>query len=182
MKKILNWLLLALAIGAGSSNVFAYQIYSAAGTNDTSVLVNSATGKPILQQDLINNANSGQTGRSFGYVFGRNSLVQNVLCDLWDGPTCAYVFPTVAQQMAISSSSANDTLAGTGIQKIIIHYLDNLYQEQTEILSLNGITPVNTVATNILRINAMHSYQEGTGGSAAGNISLKNTAGTVTYG
>lgn len=182
MKKFLNWFLLALAIGAGSGDVFAYQIYSPSGTNDTAVIVNSATGKPILQQDLINNANSGQSNRSFGYAFGRNSLVQNVLCDLWDGPTCTYVFPATSQQMAVSSTSAADSLAGTGIQKIIIHYLDTNYLEKTEIVNMNGITPVSTVATNILRINAMHAMQQGTGGTSAGAISLKNLAGTITYG
>lgn len=180
MKKILNWLVLAFAIGAG--NVSAYQIYSPLGTNDTAVIVNSATGKPILQQDLIDNAKSGQTGRTFGYVFGRRTIVNNALCDLWDGPTCTYVFPAAAQQMAFVSSSASDTLAGTGVQKMHIHYLDGNYTPQQETVTLNGTTPVLTVATNILRINSVHSWQVGTGGASAGNISLTNTAGTVTYG
>lgn len=179
MKKFLSWLALALAIGAG--NASAYQIYSPLGANDTSVSVNAKDGKPALQQDMINNVNSPQANRSFGYVFGRNSLVQNVLCDLWDGPTCTHVFPATAQQMTIVSASAADTLAGTGVQKMVIHYLDANYLERSEIVNMNGVAPVNTVATNILRINAMHAYQQGSGGTAAGAISLKNLAGTVTY-
>jgi len=136
---------------------------------------------PPLQQDLINNANSYQTNRAFGYMFGRNGAVQNVRCDLWEGPTCVYVFPAAAQQMAVSSSSAADAAAGTGCQQVMVHYLDNLYAVQQETVTLNGVTPVNTVSTNILRINAMHCMRMGTGGTTAGNISLKNTAGTVTY-
>jgi len=172
----------AVAAIASCGSAHAYQMYSASGVSDTQVLVNGATGKPLLKQDLIDNANSGQPNRTFGYVFGRNSAVQNVLCDLWDGPTCVYVFPLAAQQMALSSSSAADASAGTGVQQMIIHYLDTNYTIRSEVITLNGITPVNTVATNILRINSMHAWRQGTGATAAGNISLKNIAGTITYG
>jgi hypothetical protein len=177
MKKLLFAICMLLA----SFTANAYQTYSAAGTSDTVIVVNPATGKPVLQQDTINSLNSGQPTRTFGYVFGRNSAVNNVRCDLWDGPTCTYVFPTAAQQMTIVSSSASDTLAGTGAQKVMIHYLDNNYNMQAETISLNGTTPVNTVATNILRINAFHIYQLGSGGASVGNISVKNLAGAVTY-
>jgi len=66
-----------------------------------------------------------------------------------------------------------------------INYLDNLGAEQTEIVTLNGITPVNTVATNIWRVNQFHTKTADittTGnGEAAGDITLKNVAGTITY-
>lgn len=118
---------------------------------------------------------------SFGYVFGRNSNVDNAVVDLWEGGTGTYVFPTVGQQMRFVSSSASDALAGTGIQKIHIHYLDSNYQPKVETVSLNGTTPVLTVATDIFRINAMHAIQVGSAGVAVGNVSLTNTAATVTY-
>ncbi len=167
MKRLLAWLLLVVSFGvcAGTSTQYA-----------------APTSAPLLQQDLINNTNSGQSGRDFGYVFGKRSIVNNALCDLWDGPTCTYVFPAAAQQMAFVSSSASDTLAGTGAQKVHFHYLTTSGAELSEVVSLNGVTPVNTVATDIYRINAMHVTQVGTGTVPAGNISLTNTAGTVTYG
>jgi len=176
MKKLLASFLLVF-----SSLVFGFQTYTPAGTVDTYAEVNPTTGKPTLKQDLINNLNSGQPNRSFGFVFGRSNDIDNAICDLWEGPTCTYVFPATAQQMQLVSTSANDTLAGTGVQKVILHYLDNAYAVKTEIVSLNGTTPVNTVATNILRINNFHSYQVGSGGVAAGAITLKNTGATVTY-
>lgn len=139
--------------------------------------------KPILQQDLIGNKQNYYPDRIFGQILGRAiGTVQNTLQDLWEGPTAQYVFPTVAQQMHVVSTSANDAAAGTGIRTVYIHYLDTNYNEQTEIVTLNGVTPVNTVATNILRINGMHAGSVGSGGTAAGNISLTNTGGTVTYG
>lgn len=130
---------------------------------------------------LIDSKNSPYPDRSFGYVFGRNKNVDNAVVDLWEGNTGTYVFPTVGMQMKFVSSSASDTLAGTGVQKIHIHYLDANYQPHVETVNMNGTTPVATVATDIFRINAMHAMQVGSGGVAAGNISLTDMAGAVTY-
>lgn len=84
-------------------------------------------------------------------------------------------------QLAVSSSSASDTLAGTGIRRVTIYYLDTDYKEKTEGVTLNGTTPVNTSATNIQRVQWMHALEVGSNNVAVGNISLKNTAGTTTY-
>lgn len=40
---------------------------------------------PILQQDLIGNTASGPVGRTRGWVFGKASIVNNTLRDLWMG-------------------------------------------------------------------------------------------------
>lgn len=139
-------------------------------------------GVPTLQQDLIGNAHNYYPTRQRGYVPGRSLAINNTRADLWEGPTPTYVFPTVAQQMAIVSTSANDTSAGIGVRQVEVHYLDNLYVPHTELVTLNGVTPVNMVATNVLRINRFHAIQWGTvNGNAAGNISLTNLGGTITY-
>src|SRR5512135_2461251 len=123
---------------------------------------------PLLQPSLITNANGYYPGKSLGFALGYNGNVNNTSVDLWQGPTATYVFPTTPQQMQVVSSSANDTAAGTGVQSVYIHYLDTNYADRFEIVTLNGVTPVNTVATNILRINGVHSQTVGTGGVAAG--------------
>lgn len=170
---------------ASCSPASAYPIFQgppAGKTSDTAVIV-SPNGNPQLKQDMINNVNGGQPTRNFGYMFGRNPQVQNVRCDLWEGPTCIYVFPAAAQQMAVSSSSAADTnTAGTGCRQVEIHYLNASYVTGVTTVILNGVTPVNTTPTNILRINSFHCSSAGTGGVSAGNISLKNTGATITYG
>ena len=130
---------------------------------------------------MVGNFNYGPTNRQRGFVFGRRTLVQNTIVDLWDGPTDRYVFPTVAQQMMVVSSSASDAAAGTGIRKVRIHYLDDNYDTQEEEVTLNGTTPVNTVATNILRINIVHASEVGSNQVSVGNISVKNTGNTITY-
>lgn len=137
---------------------------------------------PALQQDLIGSGRNYYPNKVRGFVFGRAPVVNSARVDLWEGPTTTYVFPLAAQQMSLVSSSASDTLAGTGMQKIFIHYLDNTYTTQFEIVTLNGTTPVNTVATNILRINALHATQVGSNGVAVGNISLTSVGGATTYG
>lgn len=136
---------------------------------------------PILQQDLIGNAHNYYPQRTFGFALGKNNNVNNVRTDLWTGPTITYVFPAAAQQMQIVSTSANDTAAGTGVRTIIMDYLDGSYNPQQAIITLNGTTPVTTVATNILRINGFHATSVGSGGFAAGNISLTNIGATITY-
>lgn len=141
----------------------------------------STSNKSVLQQDLISNVKNGYSDKTYWFSFGRRVLIQNTVVDLWEWPTPIYVFPTAWQQMQVISSSINDTLAWTWIQKIHIHYLDSNYIEHTETIPLNWTTPVNTVATDIFRINAMHRYQVWTGWISAWNISLTNSAWTITY-
>lgn len=137
---------------------------------------------PVLQQDLIGNAHNYYPNRIRGFVFGKAPVVNNTRVDLWEGPTTTYVFPTTPIQMQVVSTNANDTAAGTGVQKVHLHYLDTNYNIQSEQVFLNGLTPVLTVATNILRINGFHAVQIGSGGTSAGNISLQAVGGAVTYG
>jgi hypothetical protein len=92
-----------------------------------------------------------------------------------------YIWPATAQQMDVVSSSANDTSAGTGVRTITIYYLDGSGVEHTETVTLNGVTPVATVATNIFRINYFRPATVGSGNVAAGNISLTTHGGGNTY-
>lgn len=92
-----------------------------------------------------------------------------------------YVFPSAPMQMEVVSSSANDASAGTGARTVEIYYLDASYVEQSEIVTLNGTTPVNTVATNILRINTFRVKTVGSGGQNAGNIDVRHLTDTPIY-
>ena len=108
---------------------------------------------------------------------GRATGITNVRTDLWNvGGT--YVFPPAPTQMSVVSTSANDTAAGTGVRMIIIFYVDDQYNQQLTQVTLNGLTPVLTTPTNILRINKVFSASVGSGGSAAGNITVTNGGNT----
>lgn len=99
---------------------------------------------------------------------------------LWN-PGTAYVFPTAAMQMEVVSSSANDDAGNTGIQKVRIYYLDNTYAERQEVVTLDGVTAVATVATNILRINDFKAEEVGTAGKAIGAVSIRNLDHSTIY-
>lgn len=110
--------------------------------------------------------------------------VQEDICE-WGG---IYIPPPAGGiQMAVQSTSASDdgNPAGTGVWTVEINYLNDNGAEQTEIVTLNGVTAVNTVATNIMRVNYFHTKTADTAtlgyGQAAGDITLKNLAGTATY-
>ena len=142
--------------------------------------INTYPNVPFLDRGLID-YDGIYPNRSMLKIFGKAPDVDNTYVDVWEGPTTTYVFPAAAQQMHVVSTSASDTSAGTGTRTVKIHYLDANYAEQVETVTLNGTTPVNTVATNILRVQKMHSFSTGSNGYPVGNIALKNTAGTVTY-
>lgn len=122
---------------------------------------------PIFQQDLIDSAT--------GYYPACCAEKCSGVAPMW---TTRFA----PQQMRIVSTSTQDGPAGTGARTVSLRYLDADYVERQEIVALNGTTPVNTVATNILRINGLHVQSLGTaGGQTVGNVSVTNLAGTVTY-
>jgi len=134
-----------------------------------------------LQESLYNEiAKEKIGGKRVLRLFGRNTDVDNVRETVWSVGG-EYVFPSSAIQMVIVSTSASDTSGGVGANTVELHYLDNNYEERDEYITLNGLTPVNTVATNILRVYKLHVLTVGSNGVAVGNIALKNLAGTVTY-
>ena len=88
-------------------------------------------------------------------------------------------YPAAALQMTVSSSSANDTSAGTGARTVLITGLDANYAIITETVTLNGQTAVTTT-NSFLRINSMLVTTAGTGLANAGIIYIGT--GTVTSG
>lgn len=87
------------------------------------------------------------------------------------------VEPT-GEQTTVVSSSVDDSVSGTGAQKVKITYLNTSWQLNEEIVSMNGTTTVNTVATNISAIERFDVFQVGSNNFNVGNITLKSTDGT----
>ena len=90
------------------------------------------------------------------------------------------VIPMIAAQMQMSlkSTSTDDdgNPAGTGVQTVDIEYLDNTYTERSETVTLNGTGWVDTTATNIFRIQSLHTHAVGALGYAAGIITIVDKA------
>lgn len=90
--------------------------------------------------------------------------------------------PTGAESWEVVSASANDASAGTGVRTVQIHYLDNSWLPQVTTVTLNGLTPVSVAAlANCQAIQWMHSLTVGSGGVAAGNISLRIASAGATH-
>lgn len=77
--------------------------------------------------------------------------------------------PTSAGATTLVSTSANDAAAGTGARTVLVYGLDANYMKKTEVVTLNGTTPV-TCVNNYLRINQMTVLTAGTGKTNAGII------------
>lgn len=105
------------------------------------------------------------SGRAQGYV--STSLTNNIAVR-----ATTYTPQGTNAQRSISSSSANDTGAGTGAREVLITYLDTSFVLHTETITLNGVTAVNTVGTNIAYIESIQVTKVGSGQINAGTISL----------
>ena len=101
--------------------------------------------------------------------------------DLWTAGG-QYVWPAAGMQMQVVSTSGNDTSGGVGVKTVTIRYLDSAYNSQAETVTMNGLTPVNTVTTDIFRVQSFRAATCGGNGAAAGTITLKDAAtATTTY-
>ena len=118
------------------------------------------------------------TGHKTVFKFGYNNDVGNTKETIWEQGGL-YSYPPSATIMTISSSSANDTAAGTGARTVEIFGLDGDYNEVNEVVTLNGQTPVNTTKS-YFRINRGIVRSAGSGGANAGTIYAGT--GTVTTG
>ena len=111
-------------------------------------------------------------------VFGFNPDVDTTQVSVWPLPSLI-TFPAAALRMTVSSTSANDTSAGTGARTVVVQGLDANYNEVTETVTMNGQTAV-TMSTALLRVNYAYVATAGSGNSAAGDIYIGT--GTVTAG
>jgi hypothetical protein len=111
-------------------------------------------------------------------VFGFNPDVDTTQVSVWPLPSLI-TFPASAIQMTVSSSSANDTAAGTGARTVVVQGLDANYNEVTETVTMNGQTAV-TMTASLIRVNYAYVGTAGSGNGAAGDIYIGT--GTVTAG
>lgn len=113
--------------------------------------------------------------------FGYNSDVDSgtVPEDIWEGGGVYTGFPDSAlETISVLSSSANDAAAGTGARTVRVTGLDGDYNEITETVTLNGTTPVATVAT-FRRAHTATVLTAGSGGANAGVITFRHTTTTA---
>lgn len=93
-----------------------------------------------------------------------------------------YVWMSLAgQRLEVVSTGAQDTGAGTGVQQVLLGYLDTSYVRRNEIITLTGGVAAPTVANNIIRVNRFRAYRVGGNYVAAGDISCQTLGGGTIY-
>lgn len=107
--------------------------------------------------------------------FGYNGAVgTGAQEDVWAaGGTKSYL--TSAETMDVVSSDAADDLGSTGAEKITIEGLDSNWNEVSETITMDGVTPVTGTQT-FIRVNRAYCTQVGSGGVNAGNITISATS------
>src|SRR5512137_2755273 len=109
-------------------------------------------------------------GHSTVNIYGYQPIVSTVAIPVWENAT-AYTYPVSAVTMYLSGT-VGDTA------QISISGLDSDYKAISEVVTLNGATPVATTK-QYFRVNNM-AVTVGSATNPAGAVYLKNSGGTVT--
>ncbi len=75
----------------------------------------------------------------------------------------------------------DDSASGPGARVVMVYYLDSNYDLKSEFIVMNGTTPVQTVANDILRVNRIFAICNGSNNAPVGQISLTSLDGLTTY-
>lgn len=125
----------------------------------------------LIIQDSLSAAALGQIpGRRTDIVSGHNPDIDAGPEDIWEGGG-TWVAPTAPRNHAIASTNANDTAGGTGMRTAVIIGLTSWTATDpvTEIVTMNGTTPVNTV-NNYVFISDFFGSTFGSGEVNAGTV------------
>ena len=98
--------------------------------------------------------------------------------DIWSaGGELQYL--SAAETMNITSTSADDTLAGTGARTVDITGLDGSHNEINETVELNGVANVLT-SLSYLRVFSLETITAGSGLENAGDITAISSGASTT--
>ena len=136
---------------------------------------------------LYDIAEKNVAGHEVWSKIGYNDAIGTSEETMWSLST-QYVFPTIASQMEVVSSSDNDGKTSspnsTGARTVRIGYLKSDYSESSVTLTLDGTTAVATGLSHadIWRINSFRVMTTGTNFAPVGNLTLRAAGGGTTYG
>lgn len=86
---------------------------------------------------------------------------------------------TTAESMIVSSDSADDASGGTGVEEIVINYLDADRKANSVTVTMDGTTGV-AAGVSCTRVNEIQASSVGSGGNAADQISVAGqSSGTL---
>ncbi len=114
-------------------------------------------------------------GHSSEGLAGLSTLLPiNAENTLWNGGVPFKTLLTAVDTMDITSTSAQDGVAGTGALTLLVDGLDVNFDPQFEIITMNGLTAVTTV-NSYIRLQGMIVISSGSSRFNVGNISANTT-------
>ena len=136
---------------------------------------NTFEGTPLQQV-----AFERHRGISVVSQFARNADIDTTTDpeDLWNSSGLFTGQTTDDEAVEVLSSSAADAAAGTGARTVEISGLDSNFALQSETVTLNGTTPVDTAGT-YTRVHSVRVLTAGSGGENAGTITARHTTTTA---
>ena len=109
---------------------------------------------------------------------GENISVGTTEEDVWV-PGGRMTWLTSESTLDVVSTSASDALGGVGAQIVLIYGVDENYEVVSELVNMNGTTPVTTTA-NFFRVNSAQFVFAGSTGYNVGEITITATTGGST--
>lgn len=127
--------------------------------------------------DPLAKAKGTVAGVSQGAVAGINRSIQSSgFLDVW-GHTSDLVFPTAGEQWEVVSDSTNDKSGGTGAKSVVIFAMNDSFIDQSEIITMNGTTPVATDKTDWFKPGQTLVALSGSGQWNEGTITIRVAGG-----
>jgi hypothetical protein len=136
---------------------------------------------PVSPLDFLDISSGRSSKLSVIHKFGMNPDIDlgGGFEAIWNGGGPYTGFDaTAAEVVEVFSSAAADASAGTGARTAKVFGLDGNYVQQSETVTLNGVTPVNTV-NSYLRLDTIQVITAGSGGSNAGTITVRQSITTA---
>ena len=140
-----------------------------------------------IDSDFEFDVNIGRYPRNAGGVVQSAYQTANTLgteSDVWSGAAAGVnmTWLQAAIKLEVLSADATDSAAGAGARTIFLIGLDANFNQITESVTLNGVTPVATVQS-FLRLNRAWVATAGTwGGANAGLITIRGISAGATQG
>lgn len=111
--------------------------------------------------------------------FGYNQDVDTGSAEVvasWGG---TYTYLTAASTLSVVSDSGNDASGGTGSRQVLIYGVDENFDHITELVTLNGLTPVVTT-NSFYGVNRIANISTGSTNANVGTITVTATTGGST--
>lgn len=125
------------------------------------------------------NADAAYVASAIGGVITVSAAVPGVGFTFTDNSTD---LQTADLSVVIDNTANMANGGGTGLRTLRIAYLDGTGAEQVETVTMDGLTPVLTTATDVTAIQSVTGITFGSTGAAVGAVSIKDVAAAVIFG